>query len=70
MRVVAGAFVAAYLRGRRGRRASCPRHEVESATLLDLLLLEKAVYELRLRAANRPDWVEIPALGILELLEG
>jgi trehalose synthase-fused probable maltokinase len=32
--------------------------------LLDALLLEKAAYELRYEAQNRPEWVEIPLNGL------
>ncbi len=32
--------------------------------LLDLLLLEKAAYEVGYEAANRPDWIEVPAAGL------
>jgi maltose alpha-D-glucosyltransferase / alpha-amylase len=42
------------------------REEIE--TLLDALLLEKAVYELGYELNNRPDWVGVPLKGILELL--
>jgi trehalose synthase-fused probable maltokinase len=41
----------------------------EHARLLDLFLLEKAVYELHYELNNRPDWVEIPLRGLLNLLE-
>jgi maltose alpha-D-glucosyltransferase/alpha-amylase len=34
---------------------------------LALFLLEKALYELRYELANRPDWVEIPLRGLIEL---
>jgi maltose alpha-D-glucosyltransferase/alpha-amylase len=37
--------------------------------LLDFFLLEKAVYELNYEANSRPEWVEIPAKGILEILD-
>ena len=37
--------------------------------LLDLFLLEKALYELRCELENRPDWVVIPLRGILSLLQ-
>lgn len=37
--------------------------------LLDLSLLEKALYEVRYELDNRPDWVGIPLLGILSLLQ-
>jgi trehalose synthase-fused probable maltokinase len=36
--------------------------------LLDLYLLEKAVYELLYELNNRPDWVRIPLGGIMHLL--
>jgi maltose alpha-D-glucosyltransferase/alpha-amylase len=38
--------------------------------LLQLYLLEKACYELRYELNNRPDWVEVPMQGILELATG
>jgi maltose alpha-D-glucosyltransferase/alpha-amylase len=31
-------------------------------------MLEKALYELRYELGNRPDWVQIPLRGILDLL--
>jgi predicted trehalose synthase len=31
--------------------------------------MEKAIYELRYELNNRPEWVNIPLLGILQLLE-
>jgi maltose alpha-D-glucosyltransferase/alpha-amylase len=37
--------------------------------LLDSLLVEKAAYELEYELNNRPDWVEIPLRGILEILD-
>lgn len=37
--------------------------------LLDLFLLEKALYEVRYELDNRPDWLGIPLLGILSLLQ-
>ena len=36
--------------------------------LLDLYLLEKAAYELRYEAANRPDWVDIPRAGLARIV--
>ncbi len=36
--------------------------------LLDLFLLEKALYEVRYELDNRPNWVGIPLFGILSLL--
>ena len=37
--------------------------------LLNALCLEKATYELGYELNNRPEWVNIPLLGILQLLE-
>jgi maltose alpha-D-glucosyltransferase / alpha-amylase len=36
--------------------------------LLDLLLIEKALYELRYELTSRPDWALIPLLGLNELI--
>ncbi len=37
--------------------------------MLDVYLLEKAVYELGYELNNRPDWVIVPITGILGLVE-
>jgi maltose alpha-D-glucosyltransferase/alpha-amylase len=37
--------------------------------LLDVSMLEKAIYELGYEMNNRPEWVRIPLEGILQLLE-
>jgi maltose alpha-D-glucosyltransferase/alpha-amylase len=39
-------------------------------SLLDLFLLQKAIYEIGYESANRPGWLPIPVLGVLDLLEG
>jgi len=44
-----------------------PRDTTER--LLRIYELEKVVYELRYELANRPDWVSVPVVGILRLLE-
>ena len=49
--------------------ASVPSERESFNALLDLFLLEKALYELRYEIANRPDWVGIPLRGLLELAE-
>jgi maltose alpha-D-glucosyltransferase/alpha-amylase len=41
----------------------------ERARLLRLHLLSKALYEIAYEADNRPDWIETPVRGVLELLE-
>jgi maltose alpha-D-glucosyltransferase/alpha-amylase len=45
-----------------------PETEKELEVLLDVFLLEKAVYELGYELNNRPDWVRIPIKGIYGLL--
>jgi maltose alpha-D-glucosyltransferase/alpha-amylase len=45
-----------------------PKRKAETATSLDLYLLEKVVYEIRYELNHRPDWVSVPIQGILELL--
>jgi maltose alpha-D-glucosyltransferase / alpha-amylase len=46
-----------------------PKDEKELTVLLDVLLLEKAMYELRYEIDHRPDWVRVPIKGILDLVE-
>ena len=45
--------------------------DAESTTklLLDVYLMEKALYELVYEINNRPAWVKVPLAGLLELLE-
>jgi len=40
--------------------------EAEQA-LLDLFLIEKAAYEIRYEAANRPTWLSLPVRGLASL---
>jgi maltose alpha-D-glucosyltransferase/alpha-amylase len=49
--------------------ASVPSERDSFNALLDLFLLEKALYELRYEVANRPDWVGIPLRGLIGLAE-
>ncbi|UCG14483.1 MAG: maltose alpha-D-glucosyltransferase [Deltaproteobacteria bacterium] len=46
-----------------------PESRKELRTLLDMYLLEKAIYEMGYELNNRPEWVRIPLRGILQLLE-
>ena len=66
-RAVAGTFLRAYLDAAAGA-IFLPESERELGVLLDFLVLEKAVYELGYEVNSRPDWVAIPAQGILEIL--
>jgi maltose alpha-D-glucosyltransferase/alpha-amylase len=46
-----------------------PASPEDRTTLLDALLLEKAMYELSYELNTRPDWVPVPVSGLLRLLE-
>ncbi len=61
----------AFLDGYRAAIGDCPSYPAEADTeqrLIDLFVLEKALYEVKYEAANRPSWLKIPLQGILELL--
>ena len=62
------AFLRSYLQTAAGG-GLLPESRGEVQMLLDLLLLEKAVYELQYELNNRPDWVSIPLTAVLELAE-
>ncbi len=64
---VSAAFLSGYLQTVRGSTV-VPQDETELVTLLDTYLLEKAVYEVGYELNNRPDWLVIPARGLLQLL--
>ncbi len=61
-------FLAGYL-GTEGIQALLPVRSRAQRRLLDLFILEKALYELRYELNNRPDWAWIPLSGIVGLLE-
>ena len=46
-----------------------PETRDELELLLNVCLLEKAVYEIQYELNNRPQWVAIPLKGVIELLE-
>jgi maltose alpha-D-glucosyltransferase/alpha-amylase len=60
------AFLQAYQQAA-GGAAFMPATPDELSLLLDVYLLEKAVYELKYELNNRPDWVAIPLTAILQL---
>jgi maltose alpha-D-glucosyltransferase/alpha-amylase len=64
---IASAYVRAYLKRAAGA-AFLPRKTVETDALLQVFLLEKCVYELGYELNNRPDWLHIPARGMLDLV--
>jgi len=47
-----------------------PQSREEARIILEAYLLRKAIYELNYELNNRPDWVRLPLLGILQMLEG
>ncbi|HVS01242.1 MAG TPA: maltose alpha-D-glucosyltransferase [Thermoanaerobaculia bacterium] len=63
----AGTYLGGYLE-RAGEAIFLPRDVESLGLLLDVFLLEKALYELAYELNNRPHWVEIPLRGILTLL--
>ncbi|TGD94766.1 maltose alpha-D-glucosyltransferase [Methylobacterium nonmethylotrophicum] len=65
--MVSGAFLEAYAATVRGSRAAVT-DEGTHDRLLRLCLLQKALYEIDYEANNRPDWIEIPARGVLAIL--
>jgi maltose alpha-D-glucosyltransferase/alpha-amylase len=62
----------AFLRAYRAAAAEAPDKwvpEEGEAALLDLFLIEKAAYEVRYEAANRPTWIGLPLRGLAALAE-
>lgn len=53
-----------------GNSIFIPKGREELALLLDLYLMDKAVYEIGYELNNRPTWVRIPLDGISQLLQG
>ncbi|MCO5177114.1 MAG: maltose alpha-D-glucosyltransferase [Thermomicrobiales bacterium] len=64
---VASSFLAGYLETAAGE-SFLPSDRETLGLLLDILLLDKAIYELNYELNNRPDWVRIPLSGLLDLL--
>jgi maltose alpha-D-glucosyltransferase/alpha-amylase len=64
---VSAAFLKSYLEeAMKGDFIPKARKEIQA--LLDIYLLEKAVYELGRELDNRPEWIRVPIQGILQLL--
>ena len=62
------AFMHAYLETAAGA-PFLPGTSSERDLLLDAMLIEKALYELRYELDHRPDWIDIPLRGLAELSE-
>jgi maltose alpha-D-glucosyltransferase/alpha-amylase len=65
-RSASAAFLRAYRETAQGA-AFLPSDIAEFQKLLDLFLLDKALYEVLYELNARPDWVRIPLLGIMSL---
>jgi maltose alpha-D-glucosyltransferase/alpha-amylase len=65
---VSAVYLKAYLE-LAGQADFLPKDAGQLQILLNALCLEKAVYELSYELNNRPEWVNIPLQGILQLLE-
>ena len=62
------AFVDGYFEAARGS-GFCPADRAVADRVVRFFMLEKALYEISYKLANRPDWVTIPLRGILALLQ-
>jgi maltose alpha-D-glucosyltransferase/alpha-amylase len=67
-RWVAASYLRSYLEVG-GEAPFLPQDRRQLEVLLDVFLLEKAVYELGYEANHRPEWVKIPIRGIVQLVE-
>jgi maltose alpha-D-glucosyltransferase/alpha-amylase len=65
----ARAFLSCYCKGAEGSDF-LPESPEELQVLLDIQLVEKALYELLYELNNRPTWAELPLRGLLDLTEG
>jgi maltose alpha-D-glucosyltransferase/alpha-amylase len=64
-----GVFVAGYQAATAGL-ASVPPTGAAFDRLLQLFLIEKALYEMRYELESRPQWTAIPIRGLIGLLDG
>jgi maltose alpha-D-glucosyltransferase / alpha-amylase len=60
-------FLKGYREGR-GDARSAPNDDEDRRRLIDLFQMEKALYELRYEIDNRPLWLNVPAAGLLRLV--
>jgi maltose alpha-D-glucosyltransferase/alpha-amylase len=61
-------FVKSYL-GIATQAGFLPKSRDEMKVLLDLFILEKAIYELAYELNNRPDWVDVSVQGIHDIMQ-
>jgi len=65
---VSSSFLMSYLQGV-GRTRLLPDDSEQLRILLDVYLLEKAIYEIGYELNNRPHWLSVTLQGILQLLK-
>ncbi|HLH87693.1 MAG TPA: maltose alpha-D-glucosyltransferase [Xanthobacteraceae bacterium] len=65
--VSAATFVAAYREALTDSRL-WPQERDEADRLLDLFLIDKALYEIEYELSHRPQWLRVPLAGILRIL--
>jgi maltose alpha-D-glucosyltransferase/alpha-amylase len=63
------AFLTAYRRSLSTSSLGITGDEETFGALLQLFLLEKAAYEIRYEAANRPAWIGVPLRGLATLID-
>ena len=61
------AFMVAYAKAMKGS-PSWVKLASDRNRLLGFHLLKRALYEVVYEANNRPDWVEVPCVGVIEIL--
>ena len=66
-RTVSGAYLDAYFDAC-GDASFLPAADEDRRALLDLFILEKAVYEVAYELNSRPEWLPIPLKGVLSLV--
>jgi len=65
---VSGMFLRAYMEAARGH-VFLPDRDEDTKCLLDIFVMDKAVYELGYELNNRLDWVDLPLKGLKNLME-
>ncbi len=58
----------AFLRGYLARGASERADEVDALPWMTVFAIERALYEIRYEIDNRPDWLDIPLAGLLDVI--
>ena len=63
--------VKAFLKGYTDEIKGCPSYPANddaAKKMLDLFVMEKALYEVVYEVANRPDWLPVPIMGLYRLM--